>query len=89
MADFDETKLSEIIACYKQSFDSNWSGEGYKWIAVQYFQDNWNIDAENFFEMFKKATSKTVSGYARFLIFWELCLFLVPPIPQKKAKYLL
>lgn len=55
----DKDKLNIIIDKYKKSFYDRWTDEKYKWEAVKHFQDNWNIDAENFGEMFNKATEKT------------------------------
>lgn len=55
----DKDKLNIIIDKYKRSFYDRWTDEKYKWEAVKHFQDNWNIDAENFGEMFNKATEKT------------------------------
>ena len=52
-------KLNEMIQFYKTSFIEHWNEEKYKWIAVQQFQANWNINADNFSEMFEKATKKT------------------------------
>ena len=46
------------FSLYKQDLPKYWNNEKYKWEAVKCFQDNWNIDAEDFGEMFKKATSK-------------------------------
>ena len=61
-------KLSPLLACYKSRFLSIWKNEKYKWEAIKQFQDHWDIDADNFAEMFKKATDKTsnllASGYA-------------------------
>ncbi len=61
-------KLQPILAGYKEYFPSHWEDEKYKWEAIKHFQDHWNIDAENFGEMFKQATDKTcnllASGYA-------------------------
>ena len=51
-------KLAPILKAYKADFLNNWKGEEYKWKAVKWFQDNWNINAENFGEMFKNATKK-------------------------------
>lgn len=60
-------KLTAILAKYKAHFPVIWKDERYKWEAVKHFQDNWNIHAENFGEMFEQATAKTVnllaSGY--------------------------
>lgn len=64
----DIVKLRPILAGYKAYFPSHWEDEKYKWEAIQHFQDHWDIDAENFGEMFKEATEKTsnllASGYA-------------------------
>lgn len=67
----DYEKLKPILEGYKEYFPVNFEGENnekYKWEAVKHFQDHWNIDAENFGDMFKIATDKTfnllASGYA-------------------------
>lgn len=61
-------KIVSVIEGYKQYFPEHWEDEKYKWEAVKHFQDNWDINAENFGEMFKEATGKTsnllASGYA-------------------------
>ncbi|MCF2653899.1 hypothetical protein I6E46_02880 [Prevotella loescheii] len=49
------------LSLYKQDLPSFWEDERYKWEAVKQFQDNWDIDAGNFGEMFKMATSKHVN----------------------------
>lgn len=63
----DIVKLRPILARYKVYFPRHWEDEKYKWEAIKHFQDHWNIDAENFGEMFKSATDKTynllASGY--------------------------
>lgn len=56
---FNNEKLSAVIAAYKEYFPEHWKDEMYKWEAIQHFQKNWNIDAENFFDMFMEATDKT------------------------------
>lgn len=64
----DLEKLQSVLAGYKAYFPAHWEKEKYKWEAVRHFQDHWDIDAENFGEMFQQATDKTfnllVSGYA-------------------------
>ena len=61
-------KLTPVLDGYKTYFPTHWSDEKYKWEAIKHFQDKWDIDAENFGDMFKKATDKTsnllASGYA-------------------------
>lgn len=66
----DSEKLREILDGYKEHFQEHWydENEKFKWESVKHFQDNWDIDAENFGEMFKQATDKTrgllAAGYA-------------------------
>ena len=64
----DKEKLNPILEGYKTYFPAHWKDEKFKWEAVKHFQDHWNIDAENFVDMFKEATDKTfsllASGYA-------------------------
>ena len=47
-----------LLSRYKQDLPSFWADEKYKWEAVRHFQDNWNIDAPDFGDMIKEATSK-------------------------------
>ena len=57
---FNEDKFNSIIAEYKKQFiQSQWSKEKFKWEAVKCFQDNWNINADDFIEMLKKSLAKT------------------------------
>ena len=51
-------KLAPILKAYKADFQNDWKDEEYKWKAVKWFQDNWDINAKNFGEMFKNATKK-------------------------------
>lgn len=37
------------------------AGEKYKWEAVKWFQDHWDINANDFADMFAKATEKTAN----------------------------
>ena len=64
----DLEKLAPILESYKKAFPQIWGDEKYKWEAVKHFQTHWDINAENFAEMFKQATDKTsnllASGYA-------------------------
>lgn len=49
--------FDELLSFYKKSFLEHWKEEKYKWQAIRTFQDNWNIDAEDFKAMFKVSTS--------------------------------
>lgn len=64
----DLNKLRPILMGYKTYFPQHWNSEKYKWEAVKYFQDHWDIEAEDFGEMFKSATDRTnnllASSYA-------------------------
>lgn len=64
----DLEKLKQILNGYKAYFPNHWSDEKYKWEAVKHFQTHWDIEAENFGDMFKQATDRTynllASGYA-------------------------
>ena len=56
----DDNKLDKLLLKYKESFPTRFKeDEGYKWQAVAWFQKYWNLDAEDFGEMFKIATEKT------------------------------
>lgn len=57
---FDKFRLQEALAKYKQDFvSSQWSNEKYKWEAVKFFQDNWDVNAADFAEMLTRSLSKT------------------------------
>lgn len=52
-------KLNELIGAYKVHFNENISNEIYKWQAVKCFQDNWDIEAEDFASMLSKSLKET------------------------------
>lgn len=57
---FDQFRLKEVLAQYKQNFVSTqWGNEKYKWEAVKWFQDNWDVNAQNFPEMLNRSLDKT------------------------------
>lgn len=51
--------LKHYIDEYKLNFDRVNQEEIYKWKAVKCYQDNWNIEAENFYEMLLASLSRT------------------------------
>lgn len=52
----DIKKLHEVVASYKKELDKYIKLELYKWRAIKNFQANWDIDAEDFAAMFRRAT---------------------------------
>lgn len=57
---FDEFRLKDVLAHYKQDFASRqWDNERYKWEAVKWFQDNWDVNASDFPEMLNRSLGKT------------------------------
>lgn len=57
---FDQFRLKDVLAQYKQNFVSTqWGNEKYKWEAVKWFQDNWDVNASDFPEMLSKSLDKT------------------------------
>ena len=55
-------KLGSVLAQYKQSFVSmQWGNEKYKWEAVKWFQDNWDVNAPDFPEMLDRSLDKTIN----------------------------
>ena len=51
--------IKEVLANYKKELNKYWDDEKYKWVAVQHFQDHWNIEAEDFAGMLKESLSQT------------------------------
>jgi len=51
--------LNHFINEYKLNFDRVNQEEIYKWEAVKCYKDNWNLDAENFYEMLSSSFRMT------------------------------
>lgn len=57
---FDHSKFADVLVAYKQNFVSKqWGDEKYKWEAVKWFQDNWDVNAPDFAEMLNRSLDKT------------------------------
>ena len=57
---FDQKKYNSALAAFKQDFvGRQWPNEKYKWEAVKWFQDHWDVNAPNFAEMLSEALKKT------------------------------
>lgn len=61
MIAIDQEKLQKLVEEYKADFKENIPLELYKWEAAKHFQDNWNIDAEDFPAMLSRSLSKTAN----------------------------
>ena len=59
MITIDKEKLQILVEEYKADFKENIPLELYKWEAVKNFQDNWDLDAEDFPAMLSRSLSKT------------------------------
>ena len=56
----EQFRLTEVLVQYKQNFVSKlWGEEKYKWEAVKWFQDNWDVNAPDFAEMLNRSLDKT------------------------------
>ena len=57
---FDQKKYESALAGFKQDFvGRQWPNEKYKWEAVQWFQDHWDVNASDFAGMLSEALNKT------------------------------
>ena len=57
---FDHSKLADVLVAYKQNFVAKqWGDEKYKWEAVKWFQDNWDVNSADFAEMLNRSLDKT------------------------------
>lgn len=56
-----ENLMQDILHQYLSMLPANWVDERYKWEAVQWFQEHWDIEAKDFRLMFEEATSKTAN----------------------------
>lgn len=59
---FSKIRLKDVLVQYKRDFVSTqWGNEKYKWEAVKWFQDNWNVSASDFPEMLSRSLDKTLN----------------------------
>ena len=57
---FDQKKYESALAGFKQDFvGRQWLNEKYKWEAVKWFQDHWDVNAPDFAGMLSEALNKT------------------------------
>lgn len=56
----DIFRLKDVLVDYKRDFIAReWVNEKYKWEAIKCFQDNWDVNAENFAGMLHRSLNKT------------------------------
>lgn len=57
---FEKIRLQDALVKYKKNFISTqWGDEKYKWEAIKFFQDNWDVNATDFAAMLTLSLSKT------------------------------
>lgn len=56
-----ENLMQDILNQYISELPKNWPDERYKWEGVQWFQQHWDIEAEDFGKMFETATAKSAN----------------------------
>ncbi len=58
---FGKILWMDALAHYKEAFPQRWPNEKFKWEAVQWFQDHWNVNAEDFHAMLHTSLDKADS----------------------------
>lgn len=57
---FDDKLFQDALQKYKEDFNEKWwKDEKYKWEAIKCFQDNWDLEADDFLKMLHDSLSKT------------------------------
>ena len=55
----DSNTLKDILEGYKEYFPKHWNDEKFKWEAIKCFQDNWDVNADDFSDMLSRSLSNT------------------------------
>lgn len=56
----DNERLKEVLVQYKSEFvEKQWPNEKYKWEAVKCFQENWDVNSDDFAGMLNRSLAKT------------------------------
>lgn len=87
----DRNRLKEVLIEYKKVFVSQqWPNEKYKWEAVKWFQDHWDINASDFATMLRTAFSRTMNLLASRANFpLQMLLNFVKIVPEEvKAMFI-
>ena len=69
--------IQDAIAFYKNNFEKCWNDEKYKWVAVKYYREHWDIKAKDFAGMLINAfgeAANLLSG-AMYYPYRMLCKF--------------
>ncbi len=69
--------IHDAVEYYRNNIDVYWEGEKYKWQAVQWFQDHWDMDAPDFHSMYEQAFSKAnnLLNGGRYFPYLTMCRF--------------
>ena len=57
---FDKKIFNFALENYKKDFQTRWEDEKYKWEAVKCFQDNWDVNAKDFFRMLENSIPQKI-----------------------------
>jgi 5-methylcytosine-specific restriction protein B len=58
----NQDRLKDVLIDYKQDFViQQWKNEKFKWEAIKWFQDHWDVNASEFAEMLDLSLDKTAS----------------------------
>ena len=71
-------KIRFVIAHYKNNFSATDKNERYKWEALQWYKQHWNMDAPDFAAMLKNAFYKTgnlLNSGPNSLAYTQICQF--------------
>lgn len=82
----DNDPISEIIKQYKADFPKRDEEERYKWEAVKCFQDNWDLDADDFAGMLKKALERSGNLLASYNMYAKSSIIYYAEQDSKKVR---
>ncbi len=57
----EDLVIQDAVERYIAEFERHWADEKYKWEAVQWFQNHWNLGDNNLASMIEFATAKTAN----------------------------
>lgn len=68
----NQERLKDVLIEYKQDYVTRqWKDEKYKWEAVKWFQDHWDVNASDFADMLDLSLDKTYNLLLQETLFLE------------------